>query len=366
MLGNNKSTTRKNDTKDKEIVDKSVSNNNHEAKSAKKKVFLLGDSIIKHVKNYSLSKSLDNCKVCVKDFPGARVRCMKGYVRRTIRKNPDHTILHVGTNDLTTNIPTEKVTESIINLGSSLKSTSCSVVISSITVGNDRYWKKVAQVNRHRKTLCIETNFELISHENILTEKHINRSKLHLNKTVTAILFNTFTEAIANSIYWHCFMHSLENSKVSNRVTCDEFSAKKPEVNTNLNFIRKGNFNRLVLAHININSIRTKFDILVQQITNNVDILMISETKLDKSFPESQFLIPGYSSPYRFDRNCRGGGIMLYVRENIPSKLLSIENQPIEGLYIEKNLRKKNGCSAVHIIHTGIILATTLILLLKT
>ena len=32
---------------------------------------------------------------------------------------------------------------------------------------------------------------------------------------------------------------------------------------------------------------------------------------------------------------------MLYVREDIPSKLLSIENQPIEGLHVEINLRKK-------------------------
>ena len=48
-----------------------------------------------------------------------------------------------------------------------------------------------------------------------------------------------------------------------------------------------------VLAHININSIRNEFDTLVQQITNNIDILMISETKLDNSFPEGQFLIPG-------------------------------------------------------------------------
>ena len=136
-------------------------------------------------------------------------------------------------------------------------------------------------------------------------------------------------------------MDSLENSKVSNTVTCDEFSAKKPEENTNLNFIRKGNFNRLVLVHIKINSIRNKFDILVKQITNNVDVLMISETKLDNSFTEGQFLIPGYSSPYRFDRNCRGGGIILYVREDIPSKLLSVENRPIEGFYLEINLRKK-------------------------
>ena len=63
---------------------------------------------------------------------------------------------------------------------------------------------------------------------------------------------------------------------------------------------------------------------------------MISETKLDSSFPEGQFLIPGYSSPYRLDRNCRWGGIMLYVREDIPSKLLLIRESrwlPILSLF---------------------------------
>ena len=47
---NDKSTTRKNNAKDKEITHKTVSNNNYESKSVKKKVFILGDSIIKHVK----------------------------------------------------------------------------------------------------------------------------------------------------------------------------------------------------------------------------------------------------------------------------------------------------------------------------
>ena len=89
---------------------------------------------------------------------------------------------------------------------------------------------------------------------------------------------------------------------------------------------------------------------------------MILETKLDSSFPEGQFLILGYSSPYHFDRNCREGGVMLYI----PSKLLSIESQTIEVFYIEINFRGKNGCFVIHIIHTGIILATTMILLVKT
>ena len=86
---------------------------------------------------------------------------------------------------------------------------------------------------------------------------------------------------------------------------------------------------------------RNKFDALSQQIIGNVDILMLSETKLDISFLESQFLIPGYRAPNRIDRTCHGGGLMLFVREDIPSKLLLAENAPIEGFYIEINLRKK-------------------------
>ena len=81
---------------------------------------------------------------------------------------------------------------------------------------------------------------------------------------------------------------------------------------------------------------------------------MISETKLDNSFREGEVF-------------CRGRSIVLYVREHIPSKLLSIENQPVEGFYIEINLRGGGDrCFVVHIINTGIILATTLILLAKT
>ena len=47
---------------------------------------------------------------------------------------------------------------------------------------------------------------------------------------------------------------------------------------------------------------RNKFDLLVDLRTNNIDILLISETKLDQSFPTSQFHIHGFSKPYRFER----------------------------------------------------------------
>ena len=67
---------------------------------------------------------------------------------------------------------------------------------------------------------------------------------------------------------------------------------------------------------------------------------MISEVKLNESFTKGQFLIKGFRGPYRLDRNPKGGGIILFVREDIPSKLLFIQKKSIEALYIEVNLRK--------------------------
>ena len=68
---------------------------------------------------------------------------------------------------------------------------------------------------------------------------------------------------------------------------------------------------------------------------------MISESKIDDSFPDSRFFLDGYSTPYRLDRNRNGGGIMLFLRNDIPSKMISIEKLPIESFLIELNLIKK-------------------------
>ena len=47
--------------------------------------------------------------------------------------------------------------------------------------------------------------------------------------------------------------------------------------------------------------------ILFAHIKRNAGILVISETKLDESFPEGQFEIPGFTSPFPRDRNEFGG-----------------------------------------------------------
>ena len=73
------------------------------------------------------------------------------------------------------------------------------------------------------------------------------------------------------------------------------------------------------VAQLNINSIRKKFDSLVELIGGKVDVLIICETKLDETFTKNTFHISGYKKPYRKDRNEDGGGVMIYVRQDIPS-----------------------------------------------
>ena len=75
--------------------------------------------------------------------------------------------------------------------------------------------------------------------------------------------------------------------------------------------------------------------------TGIFDILIITERKLDDTF-QSQFHVDGFSTPYRLNRDRDGGGIIICVREGIPSKMVKKHCFPkdIEGLFIELNFKK--------------------------
>ena len=110
-----------------------------------------------------------------------------------------------------------------------------------------------------------------------------------------------------------------------------------------LNTARSQNPNRILITLLNIHSLRNEFEIRKETIINKVNIQLIYETKLDSSFPLNQFHIDGVTSLYRLDRNQNGEGIMLYIREDIPSKSLTeikLDNE-IEYIFIEINLRSK-------------------------
>ena len=62
--------------------------------------------------------------------------------------------------------------------------------------------------------------------------------------------------------------------------------------------------------------------------------MLVSERKIYDSFPNAMFLIDGFDMPHRLDRNSNGGGLLLFVREDIPSNLVEAEANPVEGFYV--------------------------------
>ena len=78
-------------------------------------------------------------------------------------------------------------------------------------------------------------------------------------------------------------------------------------------------------------------------VSTNLDVFLISETKIDSSFPEGQFLHDGFSKPHRKDRSLGGGGLLMYVNDNIPSRILNQHTIPddVEIMCVEINLKKQ-------------------------
>ena len=128
-------------------------------------------------------------------------------------------------------------------------------------------------------------------------------------------------------------------------------SCKENNINI-LKDIKIRNYNKVIIGTLNINSLPGKFDQVKTIIQDNIDIFFLIESKLDSSFPTSQFSIEGYSEPYRLDRDRYGGGIIIYVKEDIISKKLNRHTFPsdIEGMFLEINLRKSKWlfCGSYH------------------
>ena len=120
-----------------------------------------------------------------------------------------------------------------------------------------------------------------------------------------------------------------------------------------LKTLRLANRKSLILGYINIDSIRNKIEQLKPILSNSLDVITIAETKIDDTFPTSQFVIEDYMKPFRYDRGRYGGGLLVYVKEGLPAKQLYTYKFPnnIEVRVVEHNLKKQNGYFFVCIDH---------------
>ena len=82
-------------------------------------------------------------------------------------------------------------------------------------------------------------------------------------------------------------------------------------------------------------------------------MLCIAETEIDESFQTAQFTLPGYHKPYWLDITNKQGGLLVYIKSHLPSKLLSTHNisNDIQVIRFKLNLRKRSGCLCVFIDH---------------
>ena len=105
----------------------------------------------------------------------------------------------------------------------------------------------------------------------------------------------------------------------------------------------------MIIDHLNLHSIRNKFFDFEELAFNEIDICLISETKIDDSFQTHNFLLTDIF--FRRGRNRNGGGLILYVKENILigdfNMTVTIENSKMNDLvntFSLENLIKEPTC----------------------
>ena len=110
------------------------------------------------------------------------------------------------------------------------------------------------------------------------------------------------------------FYRRVSNSSVNKSTNSSDIDSSRPNDTDQiweLKKIRLKNPNNVVLGNLNINFISRKFEQFKYLISNHVDVLVLTETKLNKTFATSSFLIDGFSSPFRLNRNRKGGSILI-------------------------------------------------------
>ena len=120
--------------------------------------------------------------------------------------------------------------------------------------------------------------------------------------------------------------------------TCDSLDGLKN--------LKIKNLRNPFLGYLDINHLRNKI-IDLRCILNEIGLeyISISETKLYESFPDSQFKIDGFHlHPFRKYRNCHGGGLMIFVKNNIiVSRLTEYEPEEIECICTKVAIAKNTG-----------------------
>ena len=125
--------------------------------------------------------------------------------------------------------------------------------------------------------------------------------------TSSPLYFGEKSSDIDNELTHNTSFSSLRTEDISTNLVCgtpDIGKVLEKDPVKILDDIRNKNINKdkIIIGHLNVTHIVNKFEPLASIVKDRVHVLLLSETKLDGSFPNGQFLIEGYTTPFRKDR----------------------------------------------------------------
>ena len=164
----------------------------------------------------------------------------------------------------------------------------------------------------------------ILMHDSTLEGKspYSNTSSSELQNDENINISSNSSSATSNDSSNHVPMTPNDQSNSSNQI--------------NLGFKCKG----FRIGHINIQGINNKIDqvrLLLSSELNQIQILGLSETKLQNYHPDTFYEIDGYQTPFRRDRKEKeGGGILVYVKNGVQCKRRpDLENEQLECIWLE-------------------------------
>ena len=198
--------------------------------------------------------------------------------------------------------------------------------------------------------MCQQRNIKIINHTDTIDPlKHLNESIFYLNRSGAIEFANNFQKILCD-LDWRDVINSgsldhyeanipdfvrdtfhYDHNEVLSEngdevsILCSEYNYNDNNIKNDLvdiypvkilNNIRQKHSNSLVIAQLNINSLRKEFASLPTMIKDYSDLLLISESKIDSSFPIAQFHIDDYTI-HRRDRDENRVGLLLYLREDV-------------------------------------------------
>ena len=163
-------------------------------------------------------------------------------------------------------VSSKSVTESIGNSAMSLKTESNDAGVSNIILRTDN-------------SLLNQKGCEVIWKDNTkkVRSHHSNKDKLHLNRKWFKLLDDTFIRQLSYILNWQ--ENDISNIRLEE---CRSHVSNVMQGNdciSALKVLRSDDSNKLIFAHIKINSVRNKFHFLSTQVKGNIDVLMVSEKK---------------------------------------------------------------------------------------